>query len=107
MQQQRGPKINSREISRVVRFSTFATKSARSGHPLAYSITTSATRHGSDVGALHAEPLNSVVLKSPTLNLRVVPSVREPCRPRTTDNATFTSSQPPRLPGYTCFFRWE
>jgi hypothetical protein len=31
-QQQRGLKINFREIFRVVRFSTFATKSARSGH---------------------------------------------------------------------------
>jgi hypothetical protein len=74
-------------------------------------------------------PLNSV-LKSPTLNLRVVPSAREPCRPRTTGDATFTSSQRPpalhlspfrgtsairhnwkcrprRLPGYKCFFRWE
>ena len=30
---------------------------ARSGHPLAYSITTSATRHGSDVGSQHAETI--------------------------------------------------
>jgi hypothetical protein len=29
----------------------------RSGHPLAYSITTSATRHGSDVGSQHAETI--------------------------------------------------
>src|ERR1700730_737295 len=32
MQQQRSPKINFREIFRVVRFSTFATISARNGH---------------------------------------------------------------------------
>jgi hypothetical protein len=30
---------------------------ARSEHPLAYSITTSATRHGSDVGSQHAETI--------------------------------------------------
>src|SRR5229473_2956429 len=33
------------------------TAHARSGHPLAYSITTSATRHGSDVGSQHAETI--------------------------------------------------
>jgi len=110
-------------------------KRARSGHPLACSITSSATRHDSDVGSQYAETIKfcfrvAYFESASGAFLALVRSVREPCRPRTTGNATFTSSQPPpalhlspfrgrpairhnwkcrprRLPGCTGFLRWE
>jgi hypothetical protein len=73
-------------------------KSARSGHPLACSITSSATRHDSDVGSQYAETIKfcfgvAYFESASGAFLALVRSVRESCRPRITGNAPFTSSR--------------
>jgi hypothetical protein len=58
MRQQRSPKIDFREIFRVVRFSTFATKSAKSGNQVLAARDRNAAWAGPNLGALATSPLD-------------------------------------------------